>query len=189
MAHHRADEVLAFWFGEGADYGKRHQRWFEKSAALDAEVTQRYRDLCDKLARAPEWLDTPRERLARIIVLDQFPRHIHRGTARAFAADGLALATARLALERGDDASLSPVERLFLYLPFEHSEALEDQQRACELMKPLAAFPETDDAYRYAIAHRDVIQRFARFPHRNSILGRASTPEELEFLKQPGSSF
>ena len=189
MAHHRADEVLAFWFGEGADYGKRHQRWFEKSAALDAEVTQRYRDLCDKLARAPEWLDTPRERLARIIVLDQFPRHIHRGTARAFAADGLALATARLALERGDDASLSPVERLFLYLPFEHSEALEDQQRACELMKPLAAFPETDDAYRYAIAHRDVIQRFGRFPHRNSILGRASTPEELEFLKQPGSSF
>ena len=109
-------------------------------------------------------------------------RHIHRGTARAFAADGLALATARLALERGDDASLSPVERLFLYLPFEHSEALEDQQRACELMKPLAAFPETDDAYRYAIAHRDVIQRFGRFPHRNRMLGRPSTDEETQFL-------
>jgi uncharacterized protein (DUF924 family) len=81
------------------------------------------------------------------------------------------------------------VERLFIYLPFEHSEALEDQERACELCRPLAAFPETDDAYRYALAHRDIIARFGRFPHRNAILGRASTPEELEFLKQPGSGF
>jgi uncharacterized protein (DUF924 family) len=189
MTHQRADEVLAFWFGQGADYGKRHKRWFEKSPALDAEVTRRYRDLCDTLAREREWLDAPRERLARIIVLDQFPRHIYRSTARAFATDGLALATARLAVERGDEAALLPVERLFLYLPFEHSEALEDQLRACELTKPLAAFAETDDTYRYAIAHRDVIQRFGRFPHRNRILGRASTPKELEFLKQPGSSF
>jgi len=105
------------------------------------------------------------------------------------ATDALALETARLALERSDDAMLLPMERLFLYLPFEHSEALEDQNRAGELTKPLAAFPETEDAYRYALAHRDVIQRFGRFPHRNSILGRASTAEELEFLKQPGSSF
>ena len=189
MTHHRADEVLAFWFGQGADYGKRQKRWFEKSAALDAEVTRRYRDLCDQLAHEREWLDAPRERLARVLVLDQFPRHIYRGTARAFATDGLALATARLAVERGDDGSLLPVERLFLYLPFEHSEALEDQERACELMKPLAVFAETDDAYRYAIAHRKVIKRFGRFPHRNGILGRTSTPEELEFLKRPGSSF
>jgi uncharacterized protein (DUF924 family) len=189
MTHHRADEVLAFWFGQGADYGKRHKRWFEKSAALDAEVTRRYRDLCDQLAHEREWLDAPRERLARVIVLDQFPRHIYRGTARAFATDGLALATANLAVERGDDTPLLPVERLFLYLPFEHSEALVEQERACELMKPLAVFAETDDAYRYAIAHGEVIKRFGRFPHRNGILGRASTPEELEFLKRPGSSF
>jgi uncharacterized protein (DUF924 family) len=81
------------------------------------------------------------------------------------------------------------VERLFVYLPFEHSEALADQRRACELTKPLAAFPETDDVYRYACAHRDIIERFGRFPHRNAILGRVSTPGEVEFLKQPGSSF
>ena len=189
MTHHRADDVLAFWFGQGADYGKRHKRWFEKDPGLDAEVARRYRDLCDQLAREHEWLDAPRERLARVLVLDQFPRHIYRGTARAFATDGLALATARLAVERGDEAGLLPVERLFLYLPFEHSEALEDQERACGLMNPLAVFTETDDAYRYAIAHREVIKRFGRFPHRNRILGRASTPEELEFLKRPGSSF
>lgn len=189
MTHHRADEVLAFWFGQGADYGKRHKRWFEKSPALDAEVAQRYRDLCDQLAHGREWLEAPRGRLARIIVLDQFPRHIYRGTPRAFAADPVALDTAKLAIEHADDQRLLPVERHFLYLPFEHSEALEDQERACELTQPLAGFPETDDAYRYAIAHRDVIRRFGRFPHRNSILGRASTPEELEFLKQPGSSF
>src|SRR5205085_10265405 len=101
----------------------------------------------------------------------------------------LALETARLTLERRTDAGRLPVDRLFLYLPSEHSEAHADQERACELMAPLAAFPETDDALRYAVAHRDVIKRFGRFPHRNIILGRASTPEELEFLKQPGSSF
>ena len=112
-----------------------------------------------------------------------------RGKPRAFATDKLALETARLALERGYDARRRPVERLFLYMPFEHSEALADQERACELMTPLAAFAETGDALRYASAHRDVIRRFGRFPHRNSILGRSSTPEEVEFLKQPGSSF
>ncbi len=89
----------------------------------------------------------------------------------------------------GNDRHLLPVERLFVYLPFEHSERLEDQERACELCAPLAAFPETDDVLRYAVAHRDIIKRFGRFPHRNAILGRASTPQELEFLRQPGSGF
>jgi uncharacterized protein (DUF924 family) len=90
---------------------------------------------------------------------------------------------------QGFDRAMLPVERLFVYLPFEHSEALADQERACELSKPLEAFPETADAYRYAAAHRDIIVRFGRFPHRNALLGRASTPEEVEFLKTPGSSF
>jgi uncharacterized protein (DUF924 family) len=112
-----------------------------------------------------------------------------RGTPRAFATDRLALQAARHAVGRGYDQGLLPVERLFIYLPFEHSEALEDQERACELCRPLAAFPETDDAFRYAVAHRDIIARFGRFPHRNAIFGRASTPEELEFLRQPGSGF
>jgi uncharacterized protein (DUF924 family) len=189
MANYRPDDVLAFWFGEGADYGKRHKRWFEKDAALDAEVTARFSDLHSRLSAGDDWLDPAHACLARILVLDQFPRHIHRGRPGAFASDALALAAARHAVERGYDRDLLPVERLFIYLPFEHSERLEDQDRACALCEPLRAFAETDDAYRYAIAHRDVIRRFGRFPHRNASLGRESTPEELEFLKQPGSTF
>jgi len=189
MANHRAEDVLAFWFGSGADYGKRHKRWFEKDAAFDTEVARRYRGLYDELALNLTWLDSARECLARIVVLDQVPRQMFRGTARAFAADPLALQAAQLAVERGYDRALLPVERLFLYLPFEHSESLADQVRACELCAPLAGFAETDDVYRYALAHRSIIERFGRFPHRNSILGRESTPQEIEFLKQPGSSF
>jgi uncharacterized protein (DUF924 family) len=189
MANHRPDDVLAFWFGESADYGKRHKRWFEKNAAFDAEVTARFRDLHAELQATGEWRDPARHCLARILVLDQFPRQIYRGRPEAFASDAGALAAARHAVERDYDRDLLPVERLFIYLPFEHSERLEDQERACALCEPLRAFAETDDAHRYALAHRDVIRRFGRFPHRNAILGRESTPEELEFLKQPGSSF
>ena len=189
MVNHRPQDVLAFWFGEGADYGKRQQRWFEKDAGFDAEVAARFRDLHARLSGSGEWLDPAPGCLARIIVLDQFPRHIYRGQPEAFASDAAALAAARHAVERGYDRELLPVERLFVYLPFEHSEVLVDQERACALCAPLRAHPETDDAYRYAVAHRDIVRRFGRFPHRNAILGRASTPEELEFLKQPGSGF
>jgi len=189
MSNYHADDVLAFWFGSGADYGKRHKRWFEKNAAFDAEVTRHFLGLYETLVGNRDWLDAARPCLARIIVLDQFPRHMFRGNARAFAADPLALEAARIAVDRGYDRDYSPLERLFAYLPFEHSESLADQLRACEVTEPLAAFPETEDVYRYAIAHRDIIQRFGRFPHRNAILGRVSTPEEVEFLKQPGSSF
>ena len=141
------------------------------------------------LAGNRDWLEPARDCLARIIVLDQFPRQMFRGNARAFAADSLALEAAKLAVGRAYDQALLPVEKLFVYLPFEHSEVLADQLRACELTAPLARFPETDDVYRYACAHRDIVQRFGRFPHRNAILGRVSTPDEIEFLKQPGSSF
>jgi uncharacterized protein (DUF924 family) len=181
--------VLQLRFGEPR--GPRQKRWFEKDPAFDAGISSRFLPLHEALARSEEeeWLEEPPQCLARILVLDQFPRNMFRGTARAFATDPLALQAARHALGRGYDHGLLPVERLFIYLPFEHSESLEDQERACELCRPLAAFPETDDAYRYAVAHRDIIARFGRFPHRNAILGRASTPEELEFLKQPGSGF
>jgi uncharacterized protein (DUF924 family) len=189
MTDQHPDDVLAFWFGDGADYGKRQKRWFVKHPAFDAEIARRFFQLHEELTADRRWLDSPRACLARILVLDQFPRNMFRGTARAFASDALALETARLAVDNGDDRELLPVERLFVYLPFEHSERLEDQDRACELCKPLAAFPETDDALRYAIAHREIIRRFGRFPHRNAILRRASTPEELELLRQPGSSF
>lgn len=184
-------EVLLFWFGARDERGKRHRRWFEKSEAFDREIRERFLPLYEegvsgKLAR---WKDRPEDCLALIVLLDQFPRNMLRGSPRAFAADPLALEAARHAVAQGYDKTLLPVERLFAYLPFEHSEALEDQLRACELIKPLEAFEETADAYRYAVAHRDIIQRFGRFPHRNAILGRASTPQEIEFLAQPGSSF
>ncbi|HEX7053921.1 MAG TPA: DUF924 family protein [Burkholderiales bacterium] len=186
-----AREVLAFWFGTGDDYGRRHKRWFEKDAAFDEEIRRRYSALVEALlaGRHRDWLDEPRACLARVVALDQFPRQIHRGSARAFAADALALEAARHAVARRYDADLLPVERLFLYLPFEHSESLEDQERACELMRPLARFAETEDALRYAEAHRAVIARFGRFPHRNAALGRPSSAEEIEFLRQPGSAF
>ena len=189
MPNYRAADVLDFWFGTGADYGKRHKRWFEKDPAFDGEITQRFLPLYEGLAHNADWLDAAPTCLARIIVLDQFPRQMFRGAPRAFASDPLALQAARLAVERGYDQSRLPVERLFFYLPFEHSESLADQELACQLTVPLALFPETEDVLRYAVAHRDIIQRFGRFPHRNAILGRPSTPEELEFLKQPGSSF
>lgn len=182
-------EVLQFWFGEPR--GARRKPWFEKEPAFDAGIRKRFLPLYEALARGEheDWLDEAGRCLARIVVLDQFPRNMFRGTPRAFATDLLALHAARHAVSRGYDHGLLPVERLFIYLPFEHSEALEDQERACELCHPLAAFAETDDAYRYALAHRDIVARFGRFPHRNAILGRASTPEELEFLEQPGSGF
>jgi len=189
MTDQHANDVLAFWFGAGADYGKRHKRWFVKDPAFDAEIATRFATLHRQLGDERRWLESPRSCLARVIVLDQFPRNMFRGTARAFASDALALDAARHAVDNAYDGRLLPVERQFIYLPFEHSERLEDQERACQLCEPLVAFAETDDALRYAIAHRDIIRRFGRFPHRNALLGRTSTPEELEFLKQPGSSF
>lgn len=192
MTHQSAStDVLLFWFGPPSERGKAHKRWFVKSEAFDREVRERFLSLYEgaaagKLAHLKE---AAADCLALIVVLDQFPRNMFRGTPRAFATDALALEAARHALARGFDRALLPVERLFVYLPFEHSEALADQETSCELTRPLDAYPETNDVYRYAVLHRDIIRRFGRFPHRNAILGRESTPEELEFLKGPGSSF
>jgi uncharacterized protein (DUF924 family) len=191
MTDHLAAEVLRFWFGPPGEYGRRQKRWFEKSAAFDDAIRARFLRLHEELAAGArrDWLDAAPTCLARIVVLDQFPRNMFRGLPRAFATDPLALEAARHAVAQGYDRDTLPVEKLFVYLPFEHSESLEDQLRACELTRPLAAFPETDDAHRYALAHRGIIARFGRFPHRNAILGRASTPEELAFLELPGSGF
>jgi uncharacterized protein (DUF924 family) len=186
-----AADVLLFWFGPPENRGRRDKRWFDKDDAFDRECKDRFLRLYEKAAAGDlaRWKETPAECLALILLLDQFPRNMFRGTPRAFASDALALDAARHAVARGFDQTLLPVERMFVYLPFEHSESLEDQTRACELTKPLTAFPETADAYRYAVLHREIIQRFGRFPHRNGIIGRPSTPAEIEFLKQPGSSF
>ena len=178
MSSHRAEEVLRFWFGQDPKH------WFVKNASFDAEIRSRFLPLYDELAANEDWLSRPYHCLARIVVLDQFPRNMFRGTARAFAADPLALAAAKQAVAKGYDRDLLPAEKQFVYLPFEHSEALADQERACELMRPLG-----DEQYDYALRHKAIIERFGRFPHRNAILGRESTPEEIEFLKQPGSGF
>jgi uncharacterized protein (DUF924 family) len=184
MADHLAQDVLDFWFGQGTERGVAHRRWFEKDAAFDAEIRRRFLLAYEQQLLDDSWLDEAAACLARIVVLDQFPRNMFRGTARAFETDALALAAAKHAVAKDYDRGLLPVERQFVYLPFEHSESLADQERACDLMKPLG-----EELYGGAVKHKVVIERFGRFPHRNAILGRASTPEEIEFLKQPGSGF
>ncbi|HEY2336034.1 MAG TPA: DUF924 family protein [Burkholderiales bacterium] len=184
MADHRAEEVLRFWFDPALDAKERSKRWFTKDAAFDAEIRRRFLPLHEAAAagRLPGWQADPRECLALVVVLDQFPRNMFRGGPRAFATDELAREAARALLPRAGE--LSADERLFAYLPFEHSESLADQDLTCELMRDFDA-----DLLRYALRHREIIARFGRFPHRNAILGRESTPEEMEFLKQPGSGF
>ncbi len=187
----RALEVLRFWFGGGETPGDRRKHWFAKDEAFDALIRSRFMALHEQAAAGAlaGWKDDARSCLALIVLLDQFSRNMFRASARAFAADAQALDTALHAVACGYDIGMRPVERMFVYLPFAHSEALADQQRSCELMQALDAFAETDDAYRYALRHREIIARFGRFPHRNAVLGRASTAQESEFLKQPGSGF
>ena len=180
-----AAEVLDFWFSQD------RKRWFVKDPAFDEDIRRRFLPLYEKaLQGGMEYLkENARSCLALVIVFDQFPRNMFRGSARAFAADGQALACARLIVENGWDKAMTPDERSFAYLPFEHSESLADQERGLALMKEIGSFPETADVPRWAEAHLVIIRRFGRFPHRNAVLGRQSTPEEIEFLKQPGSSF
>ena len=187
----RAEQVLRFWFGAENEYGKPRKEWFQKDAAFDAEIRARFLDLHGQgaVGALSSWKDGADDYLALTVLLDQFPRNMFRGTARAFSTDALGLDAARHVLEQGFDHGRLPVERLFLYLPFEHSEGLEDQLRACELMRPLEAFEETKDVYQYALRHHEIVARFGRFPHRNEMLGRPSTAEEIEFLRRPGSGF
>jgi uncharacterized protein (DUF924 family) len=175
-------DVLAFWFGE-----LDRKAWFRKDEATDHAIRRRFHDTYEKVARLPaaQALTSPQCALATVIVLDQFPRNMFRGTPKAFATDPLAREVARGAVERKLDEALDKDARAFLYLPFEHSESLADQERAVALISRLGDAEYT----RYAIAHRDVIARFGRFPHRNVVLGRTSTPEETAFLREPGSSF
>jgi uncharacterized protein (DUF924 family) len=181
--------ILKFWFGEPP--GAARPEWFRKDAAFDEEIRQRFGETHAAAAggRLEHWRDGPEPMLALVVVLDQFSRNLYRNDARAFAQDAHALECARQAIARGDDRELLPVQRQFLYLPFEHSEDLADQERGLELMAPLEAFAETRGVLEWARRHRDIVARFGRFPHRNAALGRASTPEEIEFLRKPGSGF
>jgi uncharacterized protein (DUF924 family) len=174
-------DVLRFWFEE-----LEHAYWFEKNDAVDARIRDRFLVLHARLlAEDGAGLTAPRAMLAAVIVLDQFSRNLFRGDARAYAADAVARRIARSVVDQGRDAMMATREKRFLYLPFEHSEDASDQRLSVKLIEPLGD-PEMT---RYAIAHQVIIDRFGRFPHRNAILGRRSTPEEIEFLKSPMSSF
>ena len=207
------DEILAFWFGNETDDAlvaeEKAGLWWGKDAKMDEEIRARFEDLITKAVSGDlaGWQETSRGRLALILLTDQFPRSIYRDSAHAFAYDAQALSWCLGGLERAMDRGLRPVQRVFFYLPLEHAESLECQERSVELFRrlleevgdrrttaaagsrftaPPSVFCEFLD---FAVRHRDIIARFGRFPHRNKILGRASTPEELAFLDQPGSSF
>ena len=176
------DEVLAFWFEElGPD------DWFGGGDEVDDRIRRRFLALHEALDNEvpASWRATARGMLAAVIALDQFPRNLYRGDPRAFATDPMALALATEAIERGLDRAMSTDERQFLYLPFEHSEDPDVQARSVELFASL----DDEDTLGYAVRHKEIIDRFGRFPHRNEALGRESTPEELAFLTEPDSSF
>jgi uncharacterized protein (DUF924 family) len=186
-----ADAILTLWFGPYPRYAERRKLWFGKDPALDAELRRRF-EADWRRASAGEldgWENGADGALSLTILLDQFPRNMFRDTPDAFATDRQAREVAARALARSLDQAVPPVRRFFFYLPFEHSENLADQERSVELAAQFRGDPELHDVYEYAVKHRDVIARFGRFPHRNAILGRESTPAEVEFLRQPGSRF
>ncbi|MFA7665344.1 MAG: DUF924 family protein [Burkholderiaceae bacterium] len=178
----QAAEVLSFWFEQ-----LEPAQWWLKDPALDARIAERFASLLQRARRCElhDWRTSPRGRLAEVIVLDQFPRNIHRDTPLAFASDALALALAQEAVARGDDQALTQIERIFLYLPYMHSESALIQQRSVELYAANGLADNLDFAER----HKVIIDRFGRYPHRNATLGRPSTDEEQAFLREPGSSF
>lgn len=182
-------QVLHFWFG--VPPGPRRKAWFQKSALFDEAIRNHFLTMHNRAAqgRLEAWKDTAAGAIALVIVTDQFPRNLFRGSPRAFATDAVALKTAARILASGWEATMTPVERQFVYLPYEHSEKLADQERSLTLFESLAAFPETPDALEYARRHWEIVKRFGRFPHRNGALSRPSTSEEIEFLEQPGSGF
>lgn len=190
--HASPQEVLDFWFaapGSG-EHGTARRLWFTKSDDTDALIRARFGTTVDAAlqAKLDHWREELRSTLALIVLLDQFTRNIFRDTARAFAGDAAAIALAERVVDAGLDRQLSLNERWFVYLPFEHAESLSLQERAVQLFKQLAADGLTEPLA-WAIMHRDVVARFGRFPHRNALLGRVSSPEEEAFLREPGSRF
>nr|WP_033416915.1 DUF924 family protein [Hahella ganghwensis] len=178
----QAQAVLDFWFRE-----LEPKDWWRKSAQLDSTIARRFGDV-HQAACAGEcehWRSTPLGRLAEVIVLDQFSRNIYRDRPQAFAADSMALVLSQEAIAQGADAVLTPPQKAFLYLPFMHSESLQIHERALLLFNQ----PGLENNLEFEHRHKDIIERFGRYPHRNDILGRKSTAEEVAFLKEPGSSF
>jgi len=189
-----ADQVLDFWFGPPGSplRGTQRPEWFRKDEAFDASIRERFGALLERALRGElaAWAATARGALAQVVLLDQFTRNAWRGTPRAFAGDARALAAAQAMVAARQDRALPPEQRAFVYLPFEHAESLAMQEEALRHFRGLAAeAPDMAESLDYALRHHAIVQRFGRFPHRNAILGRASTPEELAFLEQPGSGF
>jgi len=183
------DDILAFWFGPAPD--TRRDLWFAKDVTFDAQLRERYGAAIARALEGAwrEWDATAQGALARILLLDQFTRNAFRDTPRAFAGDALALEAATRMVDAGEDRDLQPLRRVFAYLPFEHAEDAAAQARAVELFEALARDSGDASWLDWARKHAAVIERFGRFPHRNAILGRASTAGEIAFLREPGSRF
>jgi len=177
-----AKEIVKFWFEDCEE-----KQWFEKDEAFDALIRERFGSVYEQAMAGTHdhWEDEPESCIALVVLLDQFPRNMFRGSARMYEADAKVLAVAKRAVDTGLHLKMDQAQRRFLYLPFEHSEDLDDQNTCMELMAAL----DDERSLEYARKHLVIIERFGRFPHRNDILGRPSTPEETEFLKEPDSSF
>lgn len=178
--HYR--DVINFWFDEITP-----EQWWEKDEQLDRTIRERFSSLHSSAGECElsAWRDDPAGRVAEIIVLDQFSRNIYRGTPMAFASDAVALCLSQEAIRAGDDLSLSDDQRCFCYMPFMHSESRKIHETAVELYTSLGLQSNLD----FELKHKEIIDRFGRYPHRNDVLGRPSTPEEIEFLRLPGSAF
>ena len=187
-----AADILRFWFGVSSlQAAVSRNEWFAKDAAFDAAIDERFFAVYERGAAGEleSWRAQPESALAYVLLFDQFPRNMFRGTPQAFATDGKALSCAKAVVAAGFDERVPPLARVFFYLPFEHSERLADQRYSLKLFGRVASHPGTEGVLDYARRHAAVIERFGRFPHRNAILGRTSTAEEEDFLQQPGSAF
>jgi uncharacterized protein (DUF924 family) len=203
MQENKLESILTFWFEDLKDGEmppeEKMKMWWEKDEATDEYIRTNFEsDLLSAMEGGlQEWKDSPRGILAFIILLDQFSRNIYRGLPAAFSQDSIALKTSARGIEKGFDKDLHPAQRVFFYMPYMHSEDIRMQEKSLQLFRGLEKefktfpklLPALSENRKYAEAHYDIIKRFGRYPHRNEILGRESTSEELEFLKQPGSSF
>ena len=199
--HQDIEDIMDYWFGHGSTTKQISERqkalWWSKQDRIDKEITDRFHGMTQQVATGnlKEWEHSPRGLLASILCVDQFPRNMFRNTPVAFAYDHIAIRLANRLLEMAWDQQLRIIERTFAYLPFEHSENMDDQNRSVTLYADLlqsVAGEEREviqDSYQFALKHQEIIARFGRFPHRNRILGRRSSKSETQFLQQPGSSF
>jgi len=189
MSDNIITQILNFWFGDptSPDYGQSKSFWFNSTPEIDHKIKDTFGKTYERALKGKleDWKNTPEGTLALILLFDQFPRNMFRGTPQAFAMDGKALEVSKKSLKIGFDQECPVFQRKFMYLPFMHSENIEDQIKSVELFEELGEASGLD----YAKRHYDIIAHFGRFPHRNAILNRQSTHDEIEFLKEPGSSF